>query len=288
MIHSDRRPSGRIDVNGIHLNATVTGAGPALLLLHGFTGSGAAWQPFLDAWRGFTVIAVDLLGHGSSCCPADPACYRMERCVEDLVVLMDRLGVERTAVLGYSMGGRVALHLALAAPDRLWALVLEGASPGIEDASERHARRQSDEALAAAIERDGVEAFVSRWEALPLFASQARLPASVRDKLRRQRLASDPIGLAGSLRGLGAGGQDPLWCNLGEIGVPALIIAGGLDGKYSALARRMAAAMPNARAEVVAAAGHAVHLEQPEAFAAIVKGFMEECLSRERPKEVLQ
>ena len=165
---------------------------------------------------------------------------------------------------------------------------LEGASPGIEDASERHARRQSDEALAAAIERDGVEAFVSRWEALPLFASQARLPAAVREELRRQRLASDAVGLASSLRGMGAGQQEPLWRRLGEISVPALAIAGGLDEKYSALARRMAAAMPDARAEVVAGAGHAVHLERPEAFATMMRGFLEECLSRERPEEVLR
>ncbi len=288
MIRSGRRPSGRIDVNGIHLNVAVTGDGPALLLLHGFSGSGATWAPFLDTWRGFTAIAVDLPGHGASDCPADPARYRMERCVEDLVALMDRLGVERTAALGYSMGGRVALHLALAAPHRLWALALEGASPGIEDPAERHARRQSDEALAADIERDGVEAFVSRWEALPLFASQARLPAAVREELRRQRLSSNPVGLANSLRGMGAGQQNPLWRHLGEINVPALVIAGQLDEKYSVLARRMAAIMPDARAELVAGAGHAVHLEQPEAFAVIVNGFLEEYLSRERPEEVMR
>ena len=278
----------RVDVNGISLNVAVTGQGPALLLLHGFTGSGATWEPFLDTWRGFTAIAVDLPGHGASGYPADPARYRMERCVEDLVALMNRLGVERAAALGYSMGGRVALHLALAAPHRLWALALEGASPGIQDPAERHARRQSDEALAAAIERDGMGAFVSRWEALPIFASQARLPAAGREELRRQRLSNNPLGLANSLRGMGAGEQEPLWGRLGEISVPALAIAGELDEKYSALARRMAAAMPAARAEVAAGAGHAVHLERPEAFATMMRGFLEECLSRERPEEVLR
>lgn len=288
MTRSGRRPSGRIDVKGTHLNVAVTGEGPALLLQHGFTGSGATWEPFLDTWQGFTAIAVDLPGHGASGYPADPARYRMESCVEDLVALMDRLGVERTAALGYSMGGRVALHLALAAPHRLWALVLESAAPGIDDPAERHARREGDEALATAIERDGVETFVSRWEALPLFASQARLPAAVREELRRQRLAHDAVGLAGSLRGMGAGAHEPLWRRLGEISVPALVIAGELDEKYSALARRMAAAMPDARAAVVAGAGHAAHLEQPEAFAAIVQGFLEECLLREQPEEVLR
>ncbi len=285
---SEGGSSGRIDVNGIDLNVAVTGEGPALLLLHGFTGSSATWAPFLDTWRGFTTIVVDLPGHGASDCPANPSRYRMERCVEDLVAVMDRLGVERTAALGYSMGGRVALHLALAAPERLSALVLESASPGIDDPAARQARHDSDEALAQSIERDGMEAFVSRWEALPLFASQAQLTAAVQEELRRQRLSNNPVGLANSLRGMGAGQQNPLWRRLGETNVPALVIAGQLDEKYSVLARRMAAIMPDARAELVAGAGHAVHLEQPEAFAVIVNGFLEEYLSRERPEEVMR
>ncbi|HEY5640239.1 MAG TPA: 2-succinyl-6-hydroxy-2,4-cyclohexadiene-1-carboxylate synthase [Dehalococcoidia bacterium] len=288
MTRLDGGRSGRIAVNGIDLNVAVSGEGPALLLLHGFTGSSATWEPFLTSWRGFTAIAVDLPGHGASDSPADPARYSMEHCVKDIVALMDRLGVERAAALGYSMGGRVALHLALAAPERLRALVLESASPGIEDPAERAARRESDEALAADIDKDGVEAFVSHWEALSLFASQARLPAALRNDLRRQRLSSNPVGLANSLRGMGAGEQESLWRRLGEISVPALVVAGELDEKYSALTHRMAAAMPDARAEVVAQAGHAIHLEQPNAYATLVRRFLEECLSRERPEEVLQ
>ena len=278
----------RIAVNGVNLNVDVRGRGPALLLLHGFTGSAATWTPHLSAsggWRGFTTVAVDLLGHGASDCPADPRRYRMERCLEDLVALLERLDVRRTAVLGYSMGGRVALHLALQAPERLWALILESASPGIEDACEREARARSDAALAEAIERDGVEAFVERWQALPLFDSQARLPAAVRQELRRQRLGNDQRGLANSLRGLGAGQQAPVLARMGGIGIPALLIAGALDDKYCDLARRMAAALPCARTEIVPDAGHAVHLERPEAFAGAVRGFLQECLPREQRRE---
>lgn len=284
MTHSGRR----VDVNGTHLNVAVTGQGPPMLLLHGFTGSLTTWEPFRDAWRGFTIIAVDLPGHGASARLVDPAGYRMDRCVEGLVGVMDRVGVKQAAAIGYSMGGRVALHLALAASHRLWALVLESASPGIEDAAERDARRRSDGALAAEIEREGIEAFVSRWESLPLFASQARLPEAVREQLRRQRLSNDAVGLANSLRGMGAGEQEPLWGRLGEISVPTLVIGGALDEKYNALTRRMAAAMPDAQVEIVAGAGHAVHLEQPEAFATTVRRFLDECLSRERPEEVLR
>ena len=277
----------RVAVNGVCLNVQVTGEGPAVLLLHGFTGSAANWAPFLEAWQGFTLVAPDLLGHGASECPADPGRYAMERCVEDLLALLDRLSVGRAAVVGYSMGGRLALHLALAAPDRLWALVLESASPGIDDPTERAARRESDVALAAAIERDGVEAFVARWESQPLFASQARLPPAVRDELRSQRLASDPRGLANSLRGMGAAAQEPLWDCLPEVQVPALLIAGELDAKYCALARRMAQGLPRARVEIVPDAGHVVHLEQPEAFARAVRAFLQVRLEGQERKEVV-
>lgn len=263
-----------VPVDGVQLNVEITGEGPSLLLLHGFTGSSAAWRPHLDAWREFNTIAVDLLGHGASDSPADPERYRMERCVDDLVALLNGLGIERTAVLGYSMGGRVALHLALRAPERLWGLVLESASPGIEDASERDERRRSDEALAERIEREGLEAFVATWEAQPLFASQARLPDAVRHELRRQRLQNDPLGLANSLRGLGAGRQQPVLDRLAELRLPVLLITGALDTKYSGLAGRMAAALPCARLEVVPNAGHATHLEQPEIFDRVVRAFL--------------
>src|SRR5262249_47420901 len=147
----------------------------------------------------------------------DPDRYRMERCVADLLALLDRLSVQQTAVLGYSMGGRVALHLALYAPERLWALALESTSPGIMDTAERESRRHSDAALAEAIERDGLVAFVDRWQALPLFATQARLPVAVREALRCQRLENNPQGLANSLRGLGAGMQEPVLQRLGQV-----------------------------------------------------------------------
>jgi 2-succinyl-6-hydroxy-2,4-cyclohexadiene-1-carboxylate synthase len=275
----------QIPANGVNLNVEVRGQGPALLLLHGFTGGSATWAPHVDAWPGFTAVAVDLLGHGDSDCPADPQRYRMERCVEDLLALLDCLGIHQVAALGYSMGGRVALHLALGAPERLWALILESASPGIKDAAERQARVQSDTALAEAIEREGIESFVNRWEALPLFASQAHLPAAVRETLRCQRLRNDQRGLANSLRGIGAGVQEPLLGRLGEIQVPALLIVGAMDETYSALASQMAAVLPCAQVEVVPEVGHTVHLERPTAFSEMVRDFLNESLATEQRRE---
>lgn len=263
----------RIETHGVELNVEVRGSGPALVLLHGFTGSSKTWDAHL--WPGFTTIAVDLLGHGASDCPADPAPYRMERCVEHLIAILDDLAIERTAVLGYSMGGRTALCLALAAPDRLSGLILESASPGIDGEEEREQRVRSDGELADSIERDGVAAFVARWEALPLFAGQARLPDAVRAGLRRQRLANDAVGLANSLRGVGAGRQEPVLRRLGELRTPVLLVAGALDEKYCSLAQRMAAALPCAQLEIVPDAGHAVHLEQPAGFHNAIQHFLQ-------------
>lgn len=266
----------RIAVNGIHLNAVISGEGPPLLLLHGFTGSTATWRPFLRAWPGFRLVRVDLIGHGRSDSPPDVSRYRMAHAVADLLALLDRLSVERAAVLGYSLGGRVALHLALAAPERLTALIVESASPGIEDEGERARRRAADEELARSIEVGGIEAFVDRWQAQPLFASQARLPRTVWERQRRQRLAQRSVGLANSLRGMGAGAQEFLLPRLTALRLPALFIAGALDERYAAEARRMAITVSSGELCVIPEAGHAVHLEQPAAFAAAVRRFLAE------------
>ena len=262
-------------VDGVGYNVERAGEGPALVLLHGFTGSAATWAPFVAAFaREFDTVAIDLPGHGASDAPDDPARYSMERTVGDLVAILDRLGIERAAWLGYSMGGRVALGAAVMAPSRVAALVLEGASPGLADPAERAARVRDDEALAAFIEREGVAAFVERWEALPLFASQGRLPEEVRAAQRRQRLANDPRGLANSLRGIGQGTQPPLHDRLGEVGVPALLLAGAGDAKFRRLAQEMAGAMPAAEVMIIEGAGHAAHLEQPRAFEEAVRAFL--------------
>lgn len=257
----------RLMINALQLNIDLRGAGPPLVLLHGFTGSGANWRQRAAVYSAqFRTIAVDFLGHGQSDSPADPARYRMERCVEDLLSIIDQVGLARINLLGYSMGGRVALHFAAAHPARVRALIVESASPGLADPVERAARRQSDEALADFIEREGLAAFVERWENLPLFASQARWPVARRAELRTQRLQNNPLGLANALRGLGTGVQSPLWEHLSSLHVPTLLIAGELDSKFTAIARSMAQTLPRSQLSIVPDAGHTVHLEQPAAF----------------------
>jgi 2-succinyl-6-hydroxy-2,4-cyclohexadiene-1-carboxylate synthase len=261
----------RIGVNGVQLNIEISGSGMPLVLLHGFTGSARSWLQHISALsEQHQVIAVDLLGHGQSDSPDDSARYSIECCTHDLSALFNQLGLERFYLLGYSMGGRVALHFALTYPERLAGLILESASPGIADPQERQARLNSDIALAERIERDGLEAFVDYWERLPLFASQAALPPGVREQMRRERLANNPDGLANSLRGLSTGAQPSLWDRLPELRVPTLIIAGAFDEKFTQIGKAMATAIPNAQIEIVQDADHTIHLTQPEQFRLLI------------------
>jgi 2-succinyl-6-hydroxy-2,4-cyclohexadiene-1-carboxylate synthase len=263
-------------IHGIGLHVEEQGDGAPLLLLHGFMGSTEAWvaRARVFAASGLRTIAVDLIGHGQSDAPADPARYGMERCVADLIEVLDQLRLPRAAVLGYSMGGRVALHLASAVPERVSALVLESASPGLADPLDRERRIASDEALAAGLMRDGLAAFVDRWERQPLFASQQSLPPDERDRLRAQRLHQRPLGLANSLRGCGTGRQPSLWDRLSAVTMPTLVLVGALDEKFRTIGQLMVDALPRARLVVVPGAGHTVHLERPRLFDDLVLGFL--------------
>ncbi len=164
--------------------------------------------------------------------------------------------------------------MASAFPDAVAGLALIGASPGIADQTERQNRIASDDALAVGIERDGIDAFVDRWERLPLFATQQRLPEETRVEIRRGRLGGRPLGLANSLRGMGAGAQPPLHGQLSALSMPVLLLAGEEDPKYMQLGREMARVIPNAEFVSVPGVGHAAHIEDPEACARIVVRFL--------------
>jgi len=270
-----------LEVNGMRMGALLCGAatpgGRTLVLLHGFTSSALGWDGLLDAFAsaGLRVIALDLHGHGRSDAPPDAWRYAMEHCQADIIAALDLLGVHsgEAILLGYSMGGRIALYCAFSGYFR--ALILESASPGIADAQERERRRLSDNALAESIEREGVAAFVERWERLPLFASQRNLPASKRAALREQRLNNRAEGLANSLRGVGTGVQPALHARLPVLDIPVLLIAGDLDKKFCEIARQMAQLLPHAQLRIVTGAGHTIHLEQPGIFVDLVHAFIE-------------
>jgi 2-succinyl-6-hydroxy-2,4-cyclohexadiene-1-carboxylate synthase len=251
------------------------GQGPVLLLLHGFTGSAQNWAGLQRALAvEARTIALDLPGHGESSAPADASRYGMAAVAADLYALLDHLEIARAHLLGYSMGGRLALYLAVRHPGRWRSLILESASPGLATTAEREARVQQDEALAAFIEAEGIAAFVARWEALPLFASQKQLPPDVQQAHRTGRLANRAQGLAGSLRGMGTGVQPSLWAELGGLALPALLIAGAEDRKFVGIGRRMVSQLPRAKLVLVSDAGHTVHLEQPQAYADRVRQWL--------------
>jgi len=269
-----------ISVNGISINVEERGTReqPALVLLHGFTGSAASWGQHLDVFAnyGFRVLALDMLGHGQSDAPQDAQRYTIEKCQEDILAVLAECGVHagQAILLGYSMGGRIALYTAFSGFFR--ALILESASPGLAELPARAQRVKSDEQLATMIERNGIEAFVNYWEHLPLFASQQRLPLEQRQTLHEQRMQNRAIGLANSLRGVGTGTQPALQERLKTLTIPVLLITGILDSKFCTIAQHMAQSLPNARLHIVPDAGHTVHLEQPELFDRLVHDF---CLS---------
>ncbi|MCG8589972.1 MAG: 2-succinyl-6-hydroxy-2,4-cyclohexadiene-1-carboxylate synthase [Proteobacteria bacterium] len=264
-----------VTVAGTRLHVREEGVGPAALVLHGFTGCGESMQPVLSALQpGYRTLAVDLVGHGRSDAPPEPAAYSMERCVEHLVGVLDAFGISRAAVVGYSMGGRAALALCVRASQRIWGAALVGASAGLADAAARAERVASDTALAERIEREGVPAFVDHWMAIPLFASQKRLGAERLAAAREQRLRNRAQGLAGSLLGMGTGAQPPLHAELGALSLPFWLAVGEEDAKFREIADDLAGRLRRGRVEVIPEAGHACHLENPTAFGAGLRRFL--------------
>ena len=221
------------------------------------------------------VFAIDLPGHGNAATPHAIEHFSMEATVSHLWDALDALGVERASLVGYSMGGRVALSAAVACPKRVAKVVCIGASPGIADPIERNKRRLADEALADSILADGVEQFVDQWLAQPLFASLAeRLSPADFQATREQRLTNSPEGLALSLRGIGTGVMEPLHEPLSDADFPCLWIAGAEDSKFAAIAEEMSKAMPTGSHALIPDAGHSVHLENPAATLSAIASFL--------------
>src|SRR5919112_908764 len=224
-----------------NLNHEVSGdrRSPAVLFLHGFMGSSADWREIMAGIGDQTFrIAVDLPGHGASL-GLPPDTYTIEGATRAVISTMDGLEVDYPIVAGYSMGGRLALYLALSYPSRCAGLFLESASPGLEGAGERAARRAADEWKAERLESGDFEAFLLDWYRQSLFASLARDENVLRRTVEARR-RNDPGGLAGSWRGGGRVSQPPLWGELEGLAVPALAVAGGLDGKYAGISSRLA------------------------------------------------
>ena len=244
------------------LHAEVDGRGPRLVLVHGFAQNRNCWGPIAaDLARDHEVVRVDAPGHGRSA-----QFHAGLRTGARLIA--DQGG--RATYLGYSMGARFVLHLALANPELVERLVLIGGTAGIEDAAARAERQRNDEALAARLEREGLEPFLEAWLAQPLFAG-----LSEDMQFRAARRENTVEGLAESLRQAGTGSQDPLWDRLGRIEVPTLVVAGADDTKFSAEGSHIVESIgANATLALIPNAGHAAHLEQPVTFLSTLRAWL--------------
>lgn len=246
------------------LHAEVDGRGPRLVLVHGFAQNRNCWGPIAaDLARDHEVVRVDAPGHGRS-----SQFYAGLRTGARLIA--DQGGT--ATYIGYSMGARFVLHLALANPELVARFVLIGGTAGIDDADARAERKRHDEAMATRLERDGLEPFLEAWLAQPLFAG-----LSEEMQFRAERLENTVEGLAESLRQAGTGSQDPLWSRLIRLDMPALVIAGADDTKFSAEASRLVESIgSNATLSSIANAGHAAHLERPDVFTAVLRPWLTE------------
>lgn len=248
----------------MRLNRTDKGRGPALTFLHGFTQTGASWDPVVDKLVDrYSCAMIDAPGHGRS----PDGARSLESCADDVFETMDP-----SVLVGYSMGARMALTTALrhCPTDRITGLVLVSGTPGIYDEAERSARRTSDNELADRIERIGVAAFIDEWLALPMFSGLSDATAQ-----RSLRLANSASGLADSLRHAGTGTQRPASDDdLKRIDVPVLLVTGALDAKFTLIAEQTQPRIQRCDHVIVEGVGHTVHLEAPTTFVEILDDWL--------------
>jgi len=284
----------RLQVEGMTWTVRVAGRGRPVLFLHGFSGSGLSWAGLGGLGSRVRAIVPDLPGHGGTGWEAAAGAVpggdageagsgppdrrpraSVERTADDLAAIVRRLGAERVDVVGYSMGARIALRLAVAHPEALGRLALEAPAAGIADPAARGARAAADAERARLVVSEGIEAFAARWEAEPVLAGEAALPAGVRARQAAIRRSHAPLGLAASLVYGGQGAMEPLHDRLASVTAPTLVVA-GVEDPARARAEEVAAAIPGARLVLVPGAGHAPHLERPERFHALLFEFLME------------
>ncbi|KAA9012669.1 2-succinyl-6-hydroxy-2,4-cyclohexadiene-1-carboxylate synthase [Niallia endozanthoxylica] len=264
-----------ITIDGILYHADIIGEGFPLLLLHGFTGDSTTWKPFLSSWsKNHKVIALDIVGHGKSASPTDVQRYDIVSVSKDIKKILEHLNINKTNVLGYSMGGRLALSFSILYPEFLHKLILESASPGLATDQERENRRIQDEKLSCFILNQGLERFIDYWENIPLFSTQKKLPIHKQHEIKQQRLQNSITGLSNSLLGMGTGAQPSWWDRIQELETETLLLTGKHDQKFCLIAEKMVKKMKHVKWKNIEDCGHAIHVEQPEKFGTIVNGFL--------------
>ncbi|WP_338471992.1 2-succinyl-6-hydroxy-2,4-cyclohexadiene-1-carboxylate synthase [Niallia sp. XMNu-256] len=264
-----------VSIENVSYFIDIQGEGFPLILLHGFTGDHSTWSTLVHQLKGSRkLVSVDMIGHGKTDSPEAKDRYSILSVTQDIERIMDHFQWDVVDVLGYSMGGRIALSLAIKYPQKVRKLILESSSPGLKTELERKNRQIQDEKLASFILEKGIENFVDYWENIPLFSSQRKLPVLKQRVIREQRLQNSAVGLANSLRGMGTGIQPSWWETLNQFEVDTLLLTGTLDQKFCLIAEEMVKLMQKAQWVKVDGSGHAIHVEHSEKFGTIIDGFL--------------
>lgn len=257
------------------------GEGNLIVALHGFTGNGSTLTPLLERVRdGRPALLIDIVGHGQSDSPEHVEPYTMSSVVDQVLSIIGEHQPGTVHLLGYSMGGRITFSMAARAPWYFASLTTLSSTPGIEDPVARAERHDADQALADRIEQEGLERFCDWWLGLPLFAPMlGSMSEAQRAATRAQRLSSEPVGLANSLRGTGAGAMPPVWHALSSLRCPVLAVAGEHDQKYVSIAHEVERRAAFGASAVIAGAGHGLHVENLDEVSRVLRGFLKGCES---------
>lgn len=260
-----------IDINDVKYNVKLLGQGePIWFLLHGFMGSLHDFDKIAPHLPG-TVLVPDLLGHGLSTSQIPSSRFTVIRQVKDLISLTSHFKISKLNLVGYSMGGRLALSLSLKYPQVISHLFLESSTAGIENKQARQLRQQHDSGLVKKLQTIPLKAFVKQWASQPLFNSQTKLPLDLQEQIELQRKNQDAQGLVGSLKSFGTGVMPNFWPQLSKCQIPITLICGFRDQKFRKITLKMAQRFPHVKRMVIPKAGHNVHLEKPQQYIAILR-----------------
>ena len=264
-------------INVISPNDKIPSGKFPVIFLHGFTGSAEEWSSFFGQINpDYFPIAIDLPGHGKTKILQDVDAYSAALYIDVINNVLEYFKIEKTILLGYSMGGRAALSYALAYPQKISALILEGATAGIENEKERETRIKNDTVLIEKLLSEGIDDFINYWMSLPFFRSLKSLSDDEYNKLVCRKKENSPRELAKSLKGFGTGEMPPLWSKLHLLEIPVLLIAGSLDTKFARINRKMNEIIPISKLAIMEDCGHNTHLENKEEFIILVNNFLKE------------
>ncbi|WP_017797439.1 2-succinyl-6-hydroxy-2,4-cyclohexadiene-1-carboxylate synthase [Oceanobacillus kimchii] len=249
----------------------IVGDGEPIVMLHGFTGTRHTWGSLKTFLSDYQLILFDLPGHG---CSKGYSLTSMKACCKQLRKQLNKMNIMKFHLVGYSMGGRTAIHFANEFPHMVQSLILESASPGLSSELEQSQRQQNDKNLANYILQNGIEEFVNYWQDIPLFLSQKELSEEKQQQIRNERLSHQREGLVHSLHSMGTGAQPSFWNDLEQMIMRVLLVVGEKDSKFVKINNKMREKLPNAELTVCKNVGHAVHVENPQIFGKIVEEFL--------------